>query len=231
MNEDSAAAKVSQPVLNGARRRVALLAVTGAVLLAALAYGVYWNRHLRHFESTDNAYVHAPLVQITPQVGGTVVAVLVDDTDLVVAGQPLVRLDPMDARLALQRAQANLAQTVREMRTLYASNGSFGAQVQLRHAEVGREQSALARAADDVARRRPLVGSGAVSGEDMKHAESTLAAARSALAAAQSALQAAQQQDLGNRALTEGTASTSTRTCNAPRRRCARPGWHCSAPS
>ena len=205
MNEDSAAAKAPQPVLNGTRRRVALLGMTGAVLLAALAYGVYWNRHLRHFESTDNAYVHAPLVQITPQVGGTVVAVLVDDTDRVVAGQPLVRLDPMDARLALQRAQANLAQTVREVRTLYASNGSFGAQVQLRSAEVEREQSALARAADDVARRQPLVGSGAVSGEDMKHAESTLAAARSALAAAQSALKAAHQQDLGNRALTEGT--------------------------
>jgi membrane fusion protein (multidrug efflux system) len=202
VNEDGTADK---PPLNAPRRRVALFVVAAAVVLAALAYGWYWNTHLRHFESTDNAYVQAPLVQITPQVGGTVVAVLVDDTDLVQPGQPLVRLDPMDAKLALQRAQAQLAQTVREVRTLYASNGSFDAQVQLRHAEVARERAALDKARDDLQRRQPLVASGAVSGEDMQHAESTVLAARSALAAAESALSAAQQQAIGNLALTDGT--------------------------
>jgi membrane fusion protein (multidrug efflux system) len=202
VNEDGTADK---PPLNAPRRRVALFVVAAAVVLAALAYGWYWNTHLRHFESTDNAYVQAPLVQITPQVGGTVVAVLVDDTDLVQPGQPLVRLDPMDAKLALERAQAQLAQTVREVRTLYASNGSFDAQIRVRRAELERTRAELARAGDDAARRAPLVQSGAVSAEEMKHAEATVASARSALAAAQSALAAAEQQALGNLALTDGT--------------------------
>src|SRR5256885_766632 len=98
---------------NGKRKR-ALLSVASVTLLLALGYGTYWWIYQRHFESTDNAYVQAPVVQITPQVTGTVLAVLADDTDPVKAGQALVRLDPTDARLALERTESQLAQTVRE---------------------------------------------------------------------------------------------------------------------
>ena len=188
------------------KRRPALIAVTAVVLLAGAAYGAYWAVALRHHESTDNAYVQAPLVQVTPQAGGTVLAVLADDTDSVKAGQVLVKLDPADAKLALERAEAQLAQTVREVRTLYANNAGLQANVQLREAEVRRVQSDLARAQDDVARRRPLLASGAVGAEEFKHAESTLASAQNSLASAQSALAAAKEQAASNRALTDGTA-------------------------
>ena len=187
------------------RRRSALLAVAGVTLLVGIAWGAYWALVLRHHESTDNAYVQAPVVQVTAQVGGTVLAVLADDTDIVKAGQPLVRLDPSDAKLALERAQAQLAQTVREVRTLYANNSTLDAGIKLREADVARVQAEVQRASDDVQRRRPLATTGAVSGEEMKHAESALSAARSALAGAQSALVAAQQQAQSNRALTDGT--------------------------
>jgi membrane fusion protein, multidrug efflux system len=197
--------QVAAPAVNPSKRRPALLAVAGVTLIAGLAYAAYWALVLRHYQSTDNAYVQAPMVQVTPQVGGTVLAVLADDTDIVQAGQPLVRLDPSDAKLALERAESQLAQTVREVRMLYANNGTFNANVRLREAEVARVRSELVRAQDDVARRAPLIASGAVGGEEMKHAESALAAARSALASAQSALAATQEQALSNRALTEGT--------------------------
>ncbi|MBZ8140480.1 EmrA/EmrK family multidrug efflux transporter periplasmic adaptor subunit [Rubrivivax gelatinosus] len=190
----------------GAKRKPALLAVAGVTLSAALIYGAWWLITQRHYESTDNAYVQGQVVQITPQVGGTVLAVLADDTDRVKAGQPLVKLDPADARLALQRAEAQLAQTVREVRTVYANDATFAANVRLREAEVARAESDVARASDDIERRRPLMASGAVGGEEMKHAETTLASARSALAAARSALAAAQEQASSNRALTEGVA-------------------------
>lgn len=193
------------PAIATSKRKPVMLAIAGLMLAAGLGYGAYWAAYQRHYESTDNAYVQAPVVQITPQVGGTVLSVLVDDTDLVKAGQPLVKLDPSDAKLALERAQAQLAQTVREVRTLYANNGALAANVNLREAEVVRMQADVARATDDVNRRKPLLASGAVGGEEMKHAENALAVARSALAGAQSALAAAQEQAASNRALTEGT--------------------------
>ncbi len=194
------------PAVSPSKRKPALLAVAAATLLVAAGYGTYWALALRHHESTDNAYVQAPVVQITPQVGGTVLAVLADDTDVVGQGTPLVKLDPSDAKLALERAEAQLAQTVREVRTLYVNNAALAASVKAREAEVARLDAEVARAADDVARRRPLMASGAVGGEEMKHAETTLASAKSALAGAQSALAAAREQAASNRALTEGTA-------------------------
>ncbi|MEK8049269.1 HlyD family efflux transporter periplasmic adaptor subunit [Ideonella sp. DXS22W] len=200
-------------------RRPALIILSSLVLLGGLGYGAWWYTTQRHYEATDNAYVQAPVVQVTPQVGGTVLAVLADDTDVVKAGQPLVKLDAADAKVALARAEAQLAQTVREVRTLYANNATLDATIQVREAdvtrmkaEVTRIQSDLARAQDDVQRRRPLVATGAVSGEELKHAEaaatagqSALASAQGALAAAQSALAAAREQAAGNRVLTDGT--------------------------
>ena len=205
-NESARPAAAPAPAIAASRRKPALLAVAALTLLVAGAYGAYWALALRQHESTDNAYVQAPVVQITPQVSGTVLAVLADDTDVVKQGAPLVKLDPSDARLALERAEAQLAQTVREVRTLYVNNAALAASVRAREAEAARLDAEVARAADDVARRRPLMASGAVGGEEMKHAETALASAKSALAGAQSALAAAREQAASNRALTEGTA-------------------------
>ena len=199
------AAPAAAPAVAASKRKPALLAVAGLTLVAGIAYGAYWALVLRHYEGTDNAYVQAPVVQITPQVGGTVLQILADDTDVVQAGQPLVKLDPTDAKVALERAQAQLAQTVREVRQMYATNGTLSANIHLREAEVARAQADVARALEDVNRRMPLVATGAVAGEEMKHAETTLSAARSALAGAQSALAAAREQATTNQALTEGT--------------------------
>jgi membrane fusion protein (multidrug efflux system) len=193
------------PPLSGRGRRIALGTLALLVLLAAAGWGVYWWTTLRFIESTDNAYVQAPLVQITPRIDGTVVEVLVDDTDAVQAGQLLVRLDDADARLALQRAGAALAQAVREVRVLRAQDGSLDAQVQARRADVERMRAEAARAEDLAARRAALQATGAISDEDIRQAAAARDAARSALAAAQSAQAAAVQQAAANRALSDGT--------------------------
>jgi len=185
------------------KRKVALVGVALAVLLAGAAYGVYYWLFLSHYESTDNAYVQANVVQVTPQVSGTVVAINADDTDFVKAGQSLVRLDPADAQVALDQAEAQLAQTVREVRTMYVNNGSLKAQIAAREADVARAQSDVLRAQDDVARRAPLVRTGAVGQEEFNHVTAQLAAAKSGLAAAQSAAEAAREQLASNQSLTE----------------------------
>jgi membrane fusion protein, multidrug efflux system len=200
-----APAPAPAPAMGNPRRKKALTILAGVVVVAGLGWGAYEWLVASHYESTDNAYVQGNVIQITPQVGGTVMAIYADDTDFVKAGQPLVKLDPADAKVALDQAESNLAQTVRQVRTLYANNGSLAAQVQLREADINKAQSDVARANDDLNRRQSLVGNGAVSKEELNHAQTQLADAKSALAAAQAAASAAREQLASNQAMTEGT--------------------------
>lgn len=195
----------SSSATRAVKRRQALLGVTVGVLLMAASWGAYEWLVASHYESTDNAYVQGHVIQITPQVGGTVQRVMADDTDFVKAGQALIQLDPADARMALDQAKAQLAQTVRQVRTLYATNATLSAQVELREAEARRAQSELQRAEQDLARRQTVATQGAVSKEELGHAQSQVNAARHALAAAQAAVQAAREQLTSNRAMTDGT--------------------------
>ena len=189
---------------NGTRRR-GLTLITLALLVAGLGWGIWHWLYARHQMNTDNAYVAGNVVQITPQVGGTVIAINADDTDFVRAGQPLVKLDPADATVALEQAQAQLEQAVREVRVLFANNTTLKAQVGTHDADLARMQADLARAQDDVNRRAPLVASGAVGKEEFQHATAQLAAAKSAVAAAQSGVLAAREQLGASRTQTEGT--------------------------
>ncbi|WNC88426.1 EmrA/EmrK family multidrug efflux transporter periplasmic adaptor subunit [Paraburkholderia sp. FT54] len=178
------------PANNGKRKRMMTLLVI-VILIAAIAYGLYYFLVARFHEDTDDAYVNGNVVQITPQVTGTVVAVNADDTQTVKVGDPLVVLDPADARVALEQAEANLAQTVRQVRGLFADDNQYQAQVAQR-------QSDLSRAQDDLKRRMTVAQTGAVSLEEISHA-------RDAVKSAQAAVDAAQQQLNSNRALTANT--------------------------
>lgn len=198
-------APAAAPSAEPRSRRKALGVIAVVVLLAGAGYGAYWALALQHTESTDNAYVQGNVIQITPQIGGTVMAILADDTDYVKAGQPLVKLDPADANVALDQARANLAQAVRQARTLYANNGSLSAQVVLRESDVAKAQTEIARATEDLNRRQSLIQNGAVSKEELSHAQTQLANGKSALASAQAGVAAAKEQLLSNQAMTDGT--------------------------
>jgi len=105
-------------------KRVIWLSIFGsAFLLIGAAYTAYWSTVLRYRQGTDDAYVNGNVVQITPQISGTVVSIGADDTQFVKAGQPLVRLDQADAKVALDQAEAQLAKTVREVRNMFATSG------------------------------------------------------------------------------------------------------------
>jgi membrane fusion protein (multidrug efflux system) len=161
------------------RRRRAMLAFAAFIVVAAVLYGLYWLFSARYREDTDNAYVNGNVVQITPQVGGVVVAVEVADTQPVKAGQPLVRLDPTDAKVSLNQAEADLAQAVRQVRTLYANNDQYSANLHERETE-------LNRAAEDLRRRQAAAN--AVSREELEHSRDAMTMATSNLAAAKAQL-------------------------------------------
>jgi len=165
------------------RRRRWLVGLGAALALIALVWLSWWLLEARFYESTDDAYVAGDLVNVMSQVSGTVVSIAADETDRVQAGQELVRLDATDAQIALQEAEQQLARTVRQTRTVFATRD------QLR-AVVGQRRSELARAQSDFDRRRDLAASGAVSGEELGHARDALKAARDALIAAEKNLAA-----------------------------------------
>jgi len=201
----SAPAAAGAPAARPAARRKLLGGLAVLLLAGGAAAGAYWALALRHVESTDNAYVAGNVVQITPQQPGTVVAIQADETDVVKAGQPLVRLDAADARVALDQARAQLAQTVRDVRGLYANNATLAAQVTVREAELARTGAEVQRLQDDVQRRQPLLASGAIGQEELEHARAQLSAARSAQAAASSALAAAREALAAAQTQTDGS--------------------------
>ena len=165
------------------RRQKWLVILTVALILIAIAVGAWWLLYGSHYQSTDDAYVAGDMVNVMPQVGGTVVSIGADETDLVKAGQELIKLDPTDARIALQDAEQQLARTVRQTRTVFANRDQLTAVVGQRRADLSRAQS-------DFDRRKNLAASGAVSGEELGHARDELKAAQDALTAAQKNLAA-----------------------------------------
>jgi membrane fusion protein (multidrug efflux system) len=173
------------------RRKLLLSLLAAAVVVAGAAYSGYYFTYARYHQSTDDAYVNGNLVQLTPQVTGTVVSVNADDTQIVKAGDPVVTLDPADSKIALLDAEATLGQTVRKVSGLYVNNDYYAA-------NVAQRASDLSRAQDDLHRRQAVADTGAVSAEDIAHA-------RDAVAAAQAALDAARQQAEANHALTDRT--------------------------
>ncbi|MFC5527788.1 HlyD family efflux transporter periplasmic adaptor subunit [Rhodanobacter ginsengisoli] len=159
-------------------RGVMLRLLGVVVLLAAIGWALWYYLDGRWYEGTDDAYVNGNVVQITPQVPGTVVSIGADDGDLVHAGDVLVQLDPSDADVALAEAKANLANTVRKVRGLYSSvNGA--------QADVAARKTAVDKARADYRRRVALARSGAISAEELSHASDALTSAESNLIAAQ----------------------------------------------
>ncbi|MGA7181126.1 MAG: HlyD family efflux transporter periplasmic adaptor subunit [Thiobacillaceae bacterium] len=162
------------PEANPAKRK-RLLTILGLIFIAAgLGWGIHWFIHGRNHESTDDAYVAGNLIRVTPRISGTVVAVLADDTDHVKQGQVLVKLDPTDARLALDKAKADLGETVRRISQTFESRDQQTANLAV-------QRHNLEQAEADLARREKAVVAQAVSREEADHARITRDKARSEL--------------------------------------------------
>jgi membrane fusion protein (multidrug efflux system) len=186
---ESPSAPAQAAPANGKRRRILLLIGAVFIVLGVL-WAIYWVLVLSKREETDDAYVNGNKVVISAQIPGTVVAVMTDDTQLVKAGQVLVRLDPIDAATALSRAASTLAQTVRQVRQEASTANQYDALITTRKLE-------LAQAEADLARRQPLLADQAIATEELRHAHDAVELARAAL-------NQARQQSLAAHALVDG---------------------------
>jgi len=182
------------PVNKEQRRKKLLVALAGAVGVAAVGSIAYYVLYASHFVSTDNAYAGTEIAQVTPSVGGTIAEVLVTDTQAVKQGDILVKIDQTDAKLALAQAEADLGRAVRRVKGFMANDGSLGAQVAAREADekraaaqLGSAEADFERAKIDLKRREALAASGSVSGDELTRAQNAYASAHANLEAARAA--------------------------------------------
>lgn len=180
-----------QPANKKGKRKRALILLTLLFVIIAVAYGAYWFLVLRHFEETDDAYVAGNQVQIMAQVSGSVTKVWADNTDYVQQGDVLVTLDQTDAQQAFEKAQTQLASSVRQMRQLMINNKQLQANIDIR-------KTTLAQAQTDLNRRIPLGSANLIGREELQHA-------KDAVTSAQAALDVAVQQYNANQAMILGT--------------------------
>src|SRR5271163_4271474 len=162
-------------------RRLGLVGIGVLVLISGLGYFGYWFFQGRYYESTDDAYVDGDVVQVTSEVPGTVLSLNVDDTQRVRAGQPLLQLDPADAKIAVANAEADLARAVRQVRGLFAQGKELRAQIEQR-------EQAERTANEDLQRRGSLIVDGAISAEELSHARDAVTTTRANVAAAREQL-------------------------------------------
>ncbi|MFE8048210.1 multidrug efflux MFS transporter periplasmic adaptor subunit EmrA [Brenneria goodwinii] len=152
-------------------RKVAMLLLTGIFIIIAIAYLFYWLLVLRHFESTDDAYVAGNQIQIMAQVSGSVTDVNFDSTDLVKKGDVLVSIDPTDAEQAFERAKTTLANSVRQTHQLIITGKQYQANIALR-------QTQWQQAQTDLKRRVTLGNVDAIGREELQHARDAVETAK-----------------------------------------------------
>lgn len=174
-----------RPEADSGRRKRWLFALALVFLFAGLFYAARWYVHGRDHAVTDDAYVAGNLIRVTPRVSGTVVAVLAENTDQVARGQVLVRLDDTDARLALEGAEADLAETVRRIGQSFANRDE-------QRADLAMRQRAYEQAEADLKRRARAVELAAVSLEEAERAQAARDQARAARDLASARLAAAE---------------------------------------
>ena len=138
------------------RKRVLILVAVTVLAAAALGVGVPWLIAAAHVESTDDAFIDADVVRAAPQVAGRVLAVDVDDNQLVHRGQPLVRIDPRDYQVKVQDAKAGLAEAQGKLDQAKAQLAVTAADADQAEAQVEVAQANATNAAEDLHRYTTL---------------------------------------------------------------------------
>jgi membrane fusion protein (multidrug efflux system) len=149
-------------------RRFLLFIVLPAL---AAAGGLFAYLHGGRYVSTDNAYVGAQKVLITPEVSGRVTRISVQEGQQLKVGDELFEIDPAPYRIAVESAEAKLAQVKTEFATVKDNLNSL-----TRLGDLARQTVALRQA--DVARKTELLNNRTASRADVDSSEIALTAAR-----------------------------------------------------
>jgi membrane fusion protein (multidrug efflux system) len=208
--EAQAEAPPPQPSSN---RRLIVIGVILLLVVGAIFF--YWRSTFT--EDTDDAQVDGNLYQVSSRVTGHVIKVYVDDNQNVQVGQPLVDIDPTDYQVALDQAEADLANAQAQYTqastnvpitsTTVGTNVSTSAsdvrgssdtvaqaekQVEAAEARVTEAKANAQKAQDDVDRYTPLVQKDVISKQQYDTAVQAAAGAKAGVVEAEANVLAAQ---------------------------------------
>jgi membrane fusion protein (multidrug efflux system) len=141
-------------------RRLLIAAAALVFLAAAAVYGNYYWTTGRFLVTTDDAYVKADSVLISPKVSGYISEVPVDDNQAVKAGQLLARIDPRDYQTALDQARANVEAAQASIETLNQQIAQQKLTVEQANQTVASDQAAVVFSQQDFQRYTDLAKTG-----------------------------------------------------------------------
>ena len=175
------------------RLKSAILIAIGLVAIGLVLYA--WK--LPPFQSavvrTDNAYVRGQTTVISPQVTGYVTRVYVQDFEDVVAGKPLVQIDPRIYQQKVEQAHAQVMAAESNLHNNQQSLTSSQSTVLARNASIANAEAMLKKAQADMARVQELVGLGSLSPREGDQARAALQQAQAAVAEARAQKAVAEQ--------------------------------------
>lgn len=187
----SSTAPVARPRRRARNLILFTLLIIGIATVLAFFYFTQWQYQVE----TEDAYVNGNQVQITAQIPGQVQSINVNDTDVVKAGDVLLSLNKDDAQLALSKAKSSLSAAVRQYHTqnanIHQANEAINqAQTAINEAQaqVTAANIKLQIAQNDYQRRKRLVGSNAISAEELSHAQDAVKIAQAQVSAAKAGL-------------------------------------------
>jgi len=181
-------AVVARPRASNGRLRLILLVV---IPLIALAIGGYFYLASGRYISTDNAYVGAQKVLITPDISGKISNVLVTEGQRVNAGDALIEIDPEPFRIAVIQAEAKLAAVRIDYANLKTNIASLQKRIALARETVDLKQR-------DLDRKNTLVANRTGSQADLDNSMNGLVVAKTALEQLEMQLEGLRNQLLGN---------------------------------
>jgi membrane fusion protein (multidrug efflux system) len=179
---------------NAPNKRV--LGVVAVIALLALgAGGRMWYRS-HYFVETENAYVSGHVHPVSARIAGVVTRVLVDDNQMVKAGDTIAELDPADQHVKVEQIEAQIASAQQQVLQADAQLAQVRAQASAATAQVAQAQAQAVRAKQDADRFGQLYNDQmkAVSKAEVDAANAARAGATAEVAARRDNAAAAQAQ-------------------------------------
>jgi membrane fusion protein (multidrug efflux system) len=167
--------------------------VAGVVAVAVIVGGAFWWHGKQSFEGTDNAFVQADTVQVSPQVSGYVLEVLVADNQRVEVGQVIARIDPSTIQARYDQAVANVRALQADVLAVDDKAALEQAMIAQKAAGVSSAQADAGRMAVDSRRYGDLARKGWVSEQKLEAVRAGEKQSQASVAAAQAALVAEQR--------------------------------------